>query len=343
MKVDEEVELILRRDHPDPHHFLGSHPQGDSVVVRVFRPNATRVRVLLERGQAVELERVHPAGLFEGAVTPESLPLHYRLAISYADGVTAELDDPYTFLPTLGELDLHLAMQGRHEQLYKKLGARVREIDGVAGTAFAVWAPNARSISVVGDFNSWDGLLHPMRTLGSSGIWELFVPGVEEGAHYKFELRHQDGTIHLKADPVAQATEQPPLTASVVFSSEHQWEDEDWLRFRRASEPHKEPISIYEVHLGSWRQGLSYADAAEQLGAYVRDLGFTHVELMPIMEHPFGGRGATRSRGSLRRLRASAAGRLPCVRRFAPPAGDRGDPRLGAGPFPARRVGSRSF
>jgi 1,4-alpha-glucan branching enzyme len=289
VKVGQEAELILRRDHPDPHHFLGAHPQGDSVVVRAFRPNATRVRILLEGDQAAELERVHPAGLFEGTVTPESLPPHHRLAITYPDGVTAELNDPYTFLPTLGELDLHLAMQGRHEQLYKKLGARVREIDGVAGTAFAVWAPNARSISVVGDFNSWDGSLHPMRTLGSSGIWELFVPGVEEGAHYKFELRHQDGSIHLKADPVAQATEQPPLTASVVFGSDHQWEDEDWLRSRRKSEPHKEPISIYEVHLGSWRQGLSYADAAEQLGAYVRDLGFTHVELMPIMEHPFSG------------------------------------------------------
>jgi 1,4-alpha-glucan branching enzyme len=289
VNVDEEVEQIVRRDHPDPHHFLGAHPQGSNVVVRAFRPNAAQVRVLLEGGKDAKLEQVHPAGVFEGKVMPMSLPAHHRLGISYPDGFAVEITDPYTFLPTLGELDVHLAIQGRHEQLYEKLGAHVREVDGVAGTAFAVWAPNARSISVVGDFNSWDGLLHPMRTLGASGIWELFVPGVDEGAHYKFEIRYRDGSIHLKADPLAQATEQPPLTASVVFSTRHRWEDADWVESRRASQPLAEPVSIYEVHLGSWRQGLSYAEAAEQLGGYVRDLGFTHVELMPIMEHPFGG------------------------------------------------------
>ena len=289
LKVDEEAELILARDHPDPHHYLGAHPRGKKVVVRAFAPNASRVRVLLEGGEEAELEQVHPGGLFEAKVAPESLPAHHRLAISYPDGLDVEIVDPYTFLPTLGELDVHLAAEGRHEHLYEKLGARIREVDGVTGTAFAVWAPNARSVSVVGDFNSWDGLLHPMRTLGASGIWELFVPGVEEWAHYKFELRHQDGSIHLKADPVAQATETPPLTASLVFQSRHEWEDADWLESRRASQPLAQPISIYEVHLGSWRQGLTYAEAAEQLGAYVRELGFTHVELLPIMEHPFSG------------------------------------------------------
>jgi 1,4-alpha-glucan branching enzyme len=287
--VADEVELVLRRDHPNPHHLLGAHPQGDAVVVRAFRPDARRVRALPEGDDPVELERVHPGGLFEGVLRPESLPLRYRLEVSYPDGLTVELDDPYAFLPTLGELDLHLAAQGRHEQLYEKLGAHVREVEGIAGTAFAVWAPNARSISVVGDFNNWDGRLHPMRTLGAAGIWELFVPGVEEGSHYKFEIRYQDGTVHLKADPVAQATERPPLTASVVGRARHHWEDASWLERRRASQPHKQPLSIYEVHLGSWRQGLSYLDAAEQLGDYVRDLGFTHIELLPIMEHPFAG------------------------------------------------------
>jgi 1,4-alpha-glucan branching enzyme len=288
--VADEVELVLHRDHPDPHHLLGAHPQGDSVVVRAFRPDATSVRVLpAGDDEPVELEQVHAAGLFEGTVTPKTLPLRYRLEVSYPDGLTVELDDPYAFLPTLGELDLHLAAQGRHEQLYEKLGAHVREVEGILGTAFAVWAPNARSISVVGDFNNWDGRLHPMRTLGAAGIWELFIPGVDAGAHYKFELRHQDGSVHLKADPVAQATEQPPLTASVVFRGRHHWEDGDWLTERRSSEPLKQPISIYEVHLGSWRQGLNYLAAAEQLGAYVKDLGFTHIELLPIMEHPFGG------------------------------------------------------
>jgi 1,4-alpha-glucan branching enzyme len=287
--VAEEVELVVRRDHPDPHHVLGAHPEGAGVVVRAFRPDAERVRVRPEHDEAVELERRHPAGLFEGVLAGESLPLRYRLEVGYPDGLTVELDDPYAFLPTLGELDLHLAAGGRHEHLYEKLGAHVREIDGVAGTAFAVWAPNARSVSVVGDFNSWDGRLHPMRSLGASGIWELFLPGVGENANYKFEVRNQNGTVHLRADPLAQATEPPPKTASVVTRSHHRWGDADWLEERRASDQLRRPISIYEVHLGSWRPGLSYLELAEQLGDYVRDLGFTHVELLPVMEHPFTG------------------------------------------------------
>jgi 1,4-alpha-glucan branching enzyme len=287
--VAEEVELVVRRDHPDPHHVLGAHPEGAGVVVRAFRPDAERVRVRPEHDEAVELERRHPAGLFEGVLAGESLPLRYRLEVGYPDGLTVELDDPYAFLPTLGELDLHLAAGGRHEHLYEKLGAHVREIDGVAGTAFAVWAPNARSVSVVGDFNSWDGRLHPMRSLGATGIWELFLPGVGENANYKFEVRNQNGTVHLRADPLAQATEPPPKTASVVTRSHHRWGDADWLEERRASDQLRRPISIYEVHLGSWRPGLSYLELAEQLGDYVRDLGFTHVELLPVMEHPFTG------------------------------------------------------
>jgi 1,4-alpha-glucan branching enzyme len=285
----EEVELVVRRDHPDPHHVLGVHPEGGHVVVRAFRPGAERLRVLREHDVPVELERRHPAGLFEGVLPTESLPLRYRLEVAYPDGLTVELDDPYMFMPTLGELDLHLAAGGRHEQLYEKLGAHVREIDGVVGTAFAVWAPNARSVSVVGDFNSWDGRLHPMRSLGAAGIWELFLPGVVEGANYKFEVRNQDGTVHLRADPVAQATEPPPKTASVVSRSDHRWQDGEWLERRRSSDALRQPVSIYEVHLGSWRQGLSYLELAEQLGGYVCDLGFTHVELLPVMEHPFAG------------------------------------------------------
>jgi 1,4-alpha-glucan branching enzyme len=268
---------------------LGAHANGDGVVVRAFRPAADRVQVLREGREPVDLALVDESGLFEGTVPERTLPLRYRLAVSYPDGLTAELDDPYAFLPTLGELDLHLAVQGRHELLYEKLGAHVREVDGILGTAFAVWAPNARSLSVVGDFNNWDGRLHPMRSLGASGIWELFLPGVWKGAHYKFEVRYQDGSIHLKTDPVAQETEQPPLSASIVFESRHVWEDEEWLAARRSTTALDRPVSIYEVHLGSWRQGLHYLEAADQLGGYVRDLGFTHVELLPMMEHPFIG------------------------------------------------------
>ncbi len=289
MTISDEVELVVRRDHPDPHHVLGAHSEGPNVVVRAFRPDAARVRVRPGNDEPVELEQRHPAGLFEGVLEDESLPLHYRLEVAYPDGLTVELDDPYAFLPTLGELDLHLAVGGRHEHLYEKLGAHIQEIDGVLGTSFAVWAPNARSVSVVGDFNSWDGRLHPMRSLGASGIWELFLPGVGEGSNYKFEVRNQDGTVLLRADPFAQATEPPPKTASIVTRSHHTWGDGEWLEERRSSDQLRRPISIYEVHLGSWRPGLSYLELAIELGDYVRDLGFTHVELLPVMEHPFGG------------------------------------------------------
>ncbi len=263
MTVADEVELVVRRDHPDPHHLLGAHPDAGNesrVVVRAFRPDAESVRLLPEAGKPVELELRHPSGLFEGSLKG-TLPLRYRLEVAYPGGNTFELDDPYTFLPTLGELDVHLAVEGQHERLYEKLGAHVREVDGVTGTAFAVWAPNARSVSVVGDFNDWDGRLHQMRTLGQAGIWELFLPGVEDGARYKYELRYQDGTIHLRADPYALATEHPPQTASVVHTPRHAWGDAEWVERRGSSNPLRAPISIYEVHLGSWRQGLSYRGA----------------------------------------------------------------------------------
>jgi 1,4-alpha-glucan branching enzyme len=204
--------------------------------------------------------------------------------------------DPYSFLPTLGELDIHLAMEGRHEQLYERLGAHVREIDGVVGTAFAVWAPNARGVSVVGDFNSWDGRLHPMRSLGPSGIWELFIPGVGDGQKYKYEIRTQDGRLRIKADPVAFATEVPPANASVVHNYRHEWNDHEWLAERAGKDWLREPVSIYEVHLASWRRNplegnrpLTYLELADELADYVTDLGFTHVELLPVMEHPFSG------------------------------------------------------
>jgi len=284
----DEVERVVRRDHPDPHRLLGAHPLDGGVVVRAYRPDAERVRVLTEGG-AVAAARRHPLGLFEALVPGATLPLRYRLEVGYPGGATVELDDPYRFRPTLGELDLHLAAEGRHERLFDTLGAHVREVDGVAGTAFAVWAPSARSVSVVGDFNGWDGRVHPMRALGGAGIWELFVPGVAAGVRYAYELRTPQGALERRADPLAQATEAPPGTASVVYRPRHAWRDRAWLEERRAGNPLERPISIYEVHLGSWRRGRSYAELADELGAYVRDLGFTHVELLPVMEHPFAG------------------------------------------------------
>jgi 1,4-alpha-glucan branching enzyme len=278
----------------DPHSVLGAHEADDGgVVVRAYRPEAQSVRV---QPAGVEAELTDPSGLWEALLPKATLPLDYELEIEYANGDTYTLRDPYAFLPTLGELDLHLVGEGRHEELYERLGAHVRELGGVTGTAFAVWAPNARSVSVVGDFNSWDGRLHPMRSLGSSGIWELFVPGVQDGATYKFEVRTQDGTLHLKADPVAFAAEVPPANSSVVYRSTHEWTDDAWLASRAMVDQLRSPISIYEVHVGSWRRNtldgnrsLNYLELADELGDYVQDLGFTHVELMPIMEHPFSG------------------------------------------------------
>jgi 1,4-alpha-glucan branching enzyme len=293
--VAKDAERLAARDHPEPHRVLGAHPDDGGVAIRAFRPAAERVLARLADARAVELEQRFVSGFFEGLVEDADLPLHYQLEVTYADG-THTVHDPYAFLPTLGDLDLHLAAEGRHEELYGKLGAHVREVDGVAGVAFAVWAPAARSVSVVGDWNDWDGRLHPMRTLGSSGIWELFVPDVEPGARYKYELRDAEGRIRLKADPVAFATELPPQTASVVAGAEYVWSDDAWLETRRRTAPHERPMSIYEVHLGSWRlnplegnRPLSYRELAAELAAYVRDLGFTHVELLPVMEHPFAG------------------------------------------------------
>jgi 1,4-alpha-glucan branching enzyme len=291
-----EVEQLVRREHPDPHRLLGAHPCNGGVVVRAFRPAAERILARPDGGEPISLEQRHPAGLFEGTLDDAKLPLRYELEVSYPDGNTFTLLDPYSFPPTMGELDVHLAAEGRHEDIYERLGAHVRDMEGVTGTSFAVWAPSAKAVSVVGDFNSWDGRLHPMRSLGSSGIWEIFLPGVEEGAAYKYEILTQSGEIRMKADPFAFATQHPPRTDSVVFRTRHEWGDADWVERRAASAPHEEPVSIYEVHLGSWRlnplegnRSLSYEELGDELAAYVTDMGFTHVELLPVMEHPFSG------------------------------------------------------
>ena len=292
----QDLERLVHREHGQPHSILGAHPADGGVVVRAYRPGAAAVRALLPDGESADLELIHPGGVFEGVVEGVELPLAYRLEVDYGEPGTVTIDDPYRFLPTIGELDLHLVGEGRHEELWERLGAHVREIEGVQGTAFAVWAPSARAASVVGDFNFWDGRVHAMRSLGSSGIWELFLPGVGAGAHYKYEILAPDGEIRLKADPVAFACEVPPKTASVVHRSTHEWADEEWLAQRSASEPLEGPMSIYEVHLGSWRlnplegnRSLTYLELADELSAYARDMGFTHIELMPVMAHPFAG------------------------------------------------------
>ena len=293
-----ELDSIARREHGQPHNVLGAHPTDGGVVVRVFRPSATSVSVKPAKGKAVPLTEIHPAGIFEGEISGARLPLRYRLKVDYGPGGSFEIEDPYAFEPTLGELDLHLMGEGRHEELYARLGSHVVEHGGVRGTAFAVWAPSARAVSVVGDFNSWDGRLHAMRSMGPTGIWELFLPDIGPGQRYKYEILSADGDLLLKADPYAQETEVPPKTASVVYEPGYTWSDQDaeFLARRREAQPLGEPVSIYEVHLGSWRlnslednRPLTYAELADELSAYANDLGFTHVELLPVMAHPFTG------------------------------------------------------
>ena len=295
--VRADVERIVAVEHHDPHAVLGHHHIDDGrprVVIRAWRPDAVAVSVV--RGDdRVAMERVHPLGLFAVILDAEAIP-DYRLEVAHPEHRVV-IDDPYRFWPTLGDLDLHLFGEGRHEALWRSLGCHPRVHQGVAGCSFAVWAPNARSVRVVGDFNAWDGRIHPMRMLGSSGVWELFLPGVAAGARYKFEVLTSDGHLTLHADPFAFQTELRPATASVVAESSHRWEDQGWLARRAATNPLETPVSVYECHLGSWRlaqdgdgwRPLSYRELADQLPDYVADLGFTHVELLPVAEHPFDG------------------------------------------------------
>ncbi|WP_328499554.1 1,4-alpha-glucan branching enzyme [Streptomyces sp. NBC_00414] len=282
-----ERERLLAGAHHDPHALLGAHPVPDGVIVRALRPFAESVAVSLPDGLRMLLDS-EGDGLFSGVLPLDAVP-EYTLLVRYAGGVELEVDDPYRFLPALGELDLHLVREGRHEQLWRALGAEPMEHQGVAGTRFTVWAPNAQGVRVAGDFTFWDGTQFPMRSLGAAGVWELFLPGVGEGARYKFEITSRHGGRFLKADPMARRAEVPPDTASVVTASHYEWGDAQWLAHRGDTPVHEAPFSVYEVHLASWRPGLTYRQLAAELPAYVNDLGFTHVELMPVAEHPFGG------------------------------------------------------
>jgi 1,4-alpha-glucan branching enzyme len=276
---------LLAGAHHDPHALLGAHPVPGGVLFRVLRPFADSVRVVID-GESTALVSQED-GLF-AAVLPLAAVPAYRLVVTYA-GDEHEVDDPYRFLPALGDLDLHLIREGRHEELWTALGARPMTHQGVRGTRFTVWAPNARGVRVTGDFCCWDGTAFPMRSLGSSGVWELFLPAIGEGTRYKFEITSRHGDRFLKADPMARCAEVPPDTASIVHASRYEWGDAEWMAHRGDVPVHRAPFSVYEVHLPSWRPGLTYRELAEVLPAYVSGLGFTHVEFMPVAHHPFAG------------------------------------------------------
>jgi 1,4-alpha-glucan branching enzyme len=296
-----QIEAIVGADRRDPFDLLGAHVisrRGIRMMsVRVFLRDAVRVTVVELEGERARwpMERTHECGLFEVRIPERPQVFRYELHIEDAKGDVRITRDPYSFLPVLGDLDLHLFNEGNHLRLWEKLGAHVMTVDGAPGVHFAVWAPTARRVSVVGDFNAWDGRWHPMRALGSSGVWELFIPGLIGGEKYKIEIKTQDGQLRLKSDPMAFAFELRPKTASVVYDLDiYRWNDNEWIKARAERNPHEEPVNIYEVHLGSWRRGegdrfLTYAELADQLLDYVVELGYTHVELMPIAEHPFDG------------------------------------------------------
>jgi 1,4-alpha-glucan branching enzyme len=291
----EEVESILNAEHSDPFHILGAHvvewEEKPAIAVRAYLPGAKEVWVLRE-SEAFPAQLIHADGFFEAVFPNQAQAFRYRLRANYGDGNEVEFEDPYRFPPTLSEFDLYLLGEGTHHKSYEKLGAHLTEVEGVPGVAFAVWAPNAQRVSVVGNFNNWNGRRHPMRVRGGSGIWELFIPGLVEGEVYKYEIKGHNDYVGLKADPFAFFAELRPNTASVVRDIDnYTWRDQAWMDTRRERQSLKSPLAIYEVHLGSWRRGegnrmLSYRELAEQLVDYVREMGFTHIELLPVMEHP---------------------------------------------------------
>jgi 1,4-alpha-glucan branching enzyme len=291
---DQALGKLIALRHPNPHQILGPTSEAGGITIRAYWPGAESVEVVTASKKRFAMRPIHDSGVFETVLPPAAKIPSYRLNIR-SGGEVKTIRDPYAFPPTIGELDLHLFAEGKHEQIYDKLGAHVMKMGRVSGVAFAVWAPYAAGVSVVGDFNGWDGRFHPMRMLGNSGVWEVFIPEIAPGSLYKFEIRGQRGLPFLKADPYAQYTEQPPNTSSIVYQSNYCFSDSAWIKNRAEGEHFRKPISIYEVHFGSWRRQLednnrpfSYREMAEALADYAVEMGFSHVEFLPLKEHPYG-------------------------------------------------------
>jgi 1,4-alpha-glucan branching enzyme len=293
----DEIIRFVKGLHSDPFGVLGPHKIGDDVEVRVFRPDARAIEVVLDRepDNPIAAERIDEEGFFCVTVPGAGRDIPYHLRIVKPDGSEEFTRDAYQYGPIMGDIDLHLFSEGQHWKIYEKLGAHLQTIGDATGVYFAVWAPNAQRVSVVGDFNHWDGRVNPMRKLLGAGVWELFLPGIKQGAHYKFEIRTQTGTVLLKSDPFAFFNQHGKSTSSLVYDLErYTWNDADWIEARRQKNWPQSPISIYEVHLGSWRRKegncqLTYLELADTLLQYVLDMGYTHIELLPVAEHPFEG------------------------------------------------------
>ena len=295
----EDYYPLIEARHCDPFRILGIRSCDGKFVARVLRPDAAEATVILDvKGAKPQtLTRLDEHGLFEGEITGFSEGMPYTIELTSHEGVKWRQRDAYSFPAVLGEMDIYLFNEGTHYDIHKKLGAHVKVIGDVPGVHFAVWAPSAQRVSVVGDFNNWDGRVHQMRKLLPSGVWEIFLPGVHEGAHYKFEIRSQHGDVFLKTDPYAFFAQHGVETGCMVFDlGRYQWGDEEWMRKRPQIDSYNAPMSIYEVHIGSWQRipeegnrPLSYRELGDRLIPYVKEMGFTHIELMPVMEHPFDG------------------------------------------------------
>jgi 1,4-alpha-glucan branching enzyme len=297
VKRDSALQALAEARHADPFGVLGPHQNPNGVVIRALVPTAERITVMRNGSGSVEMARRHPAGIFEVVLTDTREIPDYRLHVQYHGGATTEVDDPYRYGRVLSDYDLYLFGEGKHTRIYEKLGAHPMTIGTAKGVHFAVWAPNGKRVSVVGDFNAWDGRRHPMRSLGGSGVWEIFIPGISLGEKYKFEILTRYGEVILKSDPFGFAFEIPPLNASIVAEPVYEWKDTEWMRSRESADSWFHlPVAVYEVHLGSWaripedaNRYLTYGELAERLIPYVKEMGYSHIELLPVMEHPFSG------------------------------------------------------
>jgi len=298
--TDQDIDRIVNTDHHDPFQLLGMHEieldGAKGVCVRAFLPDAREATVIrISDGAKYSMNKVDDRGFFETVITGVTQIFKYQIEKSFYDGGSTIFHDSYSFPAILTDYDLHLFKEGNHHRIYEKLGAHYQEFEGVGGICFAVWAPNAKRVSVIGDFNSWDGRRHVMRVRPNIGIWEIFVPGLPMGANYKFEVKSQANTLIEKSDPYAFASELRPKTSSLVCDvAGYGWNDAEWLENRKKSNQLEEPMAVYEVHLGSWmrvpedgNRFMSYRELAVKLAEYVKKMGYTHIELLPVMEHPF--------------------------------------------------------
>jgi len=287
-ELSEGLIKIIEARHHDPFEVLGAHTQGKNTTVTAFLPDTEKAWI----DEGLDLQRIEGTDVFQWAGSSKALSESYIIHRIAGNGDQINEADPYRFLPQLSEYDLHLFSEGKHWHAYRILGAHQHQVDGVDGILFATWAPSAQRVSIIGDFNQWDGRKHPMRVRGDSGVWELFIPNVTSGQAYKFEIKNNDGSLHSKMDPYGQQSELRPATGSIISAeSEHKWQDSNWMQKRERSDWLHEPHSVYEVHMGSWRRNeagdfLTYREMAEQMVPYVKKLGFTHIELLPITEHP---------------------------------------------------------